>query len=102
MYRTSCMSFRSNQHHGPIYRLVATELGGERRFAAAVAKRLRSLGALTKGDRRAATAQDMSAFDVDTTYGRKYVGCMPGRGGLLFLEPTQTLYCMPLSRDCLF
>eukprot|EP00730_Choanoeca_flexa_P017237 TRINITY_DN8274_c0_g1_i1.p1 TRINITY_DN8274_c0_g1~~TRINITY_DN8274_c0_g1_i1.p1 ORF type:complete len:700 (+),score=137.74 TRINITY_DN8274_c0_g1_i1:3-2102(+) len=64
-------SHRSNQYHGPIYRLIATELGGERRFAAAVAKRLRSLGALTKGDRRAATAQDMSSFDIDTKYGRK-------------------------------
>lgn len=41
------------------------------RFAAAVAKRMASLGALTKGDRRAATGSDMSEFDIDSKFGRK-------------------------------
>ena len=61
---------RSNQLHGPEYILCMTACGGERRFASTVANRLRDLGALTKADRRAADAADLSAFDVDTKWGR--------------------------------
>ena len=56
---------------GPIYKLVSTNLGGERRFAAAVARRLQSLGALTRGDRRAASGIDLSESNFDSPLGRK-------------------------------
>lgn len=63
-------SHRSNQVHGPLYKLISTEIGGERRFAAAVAKRLYSLGALTRGDRRAASGQDLGQYNYDTKMGK--------------------------------
>ncbi len=56
---------------GPVYKLVATNLGGEKRFAAAVARRLQSLGALTRGDRRAASGIDLSESNFDSPLGRK-------------------------------
>ncbi|XP_057486374.1 protein FORGETTER 1-like isoform X3 [Actinidia eriantha] len=60
---------RSNQASAPEYRLIFTNLGGERRFASIVAKRLESLGALTQGDRRAGPS--LSAYNYDSTYGKK-------------------------------
>lgn len=88
---------RSGQLTAPIYKMVVTELGGERRFAAAVAKRMASLGALTKGDRRAATGSDLSEFDIDSRFGRRALkrlyDCMtaeppstPSRGSNVILD----------------
>ena len=44
---------------------------GEHRFTAAVARRLESLGALTKGDRHAASALDLKEFNLDNKYGAR-------------------------------
>src|SRR5262249_32072218 len=57
---------RSNQKYPPIYTLLCTELGGERRFSSTIARRLGSLGALTKGDRRSADAADLSQDNFET------------------------------------
>ncbi|MQL96809.1 hypothetical protein Taro_029494 [Colocasia esculenta] len=67
-------SHRSNQASAPEYRLIFTNLGGERRFASIVAKRLESLGALTQGDRRAGPS--LSAYNYDSNFGKKALTMM--------------------------
>ena len=62
-------SHRSNQSSAPVYRILTTDLGGEWRFASAIASRLLSMGAITQGDRRAAAgAADMKEFNLETRY----------------------------------
>jgi len=64
---------RSNQVSAPLFRVLVTDLGGERRFVAAVSRRMKQLGAITKGDRRAAlgdsNAGDLGRFDFFTKEG---------------------------------
>lgn len=67
---------RSNQVWPPEYIFLISELAGEQRFAATVAKRLESLGALTHGDRRAAETRDLSQFNIDNKYGQEALKCV--------------------------
>ena len=47
---------RTHQASAPLFRPVATDVKGERRFIATIARRLDSLGALTRGQRASQTA----------------------------------------------
>lgn len=64
-------SHRSSQVNAPLFKLVTSGIGGENRFVSAVASRLRSLGALTHGDRRASSAGiALDDFVFDSTHGK--------------------------------
>ena len=69
-------SHRSNASSSPSYELVVSDLAGETRFVSAVARRLESLGAITRGDRRAASALDLSQFNYEGKYGQKALKLM--------------------------
>ncbi|MGC2742105.1 MAG: strawberry notch C-terminal domain-containing protein, partial [Candidatus Angelobacter sp.] len=67
---------RSDQAMPPEYVLLSTELGGEKRFSSTIARRLASLGALTKGDRGAADNADWARYNFETQEGRAALGLM--------------------------
>ena len=63
-------SNRCNQASPPIYSLVYTELGGEKRFSTSIARRLANTGALNKGDRRANQIGGLEKFNLESKEGR--------------------------------
>ncbi len=75
---------RTGQVAPPVYLLVFTELGGEKRFSATIARRLGNMGALTKGDRRAEKAGNLDKYNLESREGRSALnvvltGIMRGR-----------------------
>jgi hypothetical protein len=63
---------RTNQAHPPEYVLLVSDLGGEKRFISTIARRLGSLGALTKGQKNATTGQDlMEKVNFETAQGEQ-------------------------------
>src|SRR5262249_56273115 len=67
---------RSDQAVPPEYVLLSTELGGEKRFSSTIARRLGSLGALTKGDRGAADSGDLAKYNFETEEGRSALAAL--------------------------
>jgi hypothetical protein len=67
---------RSDQAEPPEYVLLSTELAGEKRFSSTIARRLGSLGALTKGDRGAADNADWARYNFETQEGRAALGLL--------------------------
>ncbi len=61
---------RCNQASPPIYILIYTELGGEKRFSTSIARRLANTGALNKGDRRANQIGGLERFNLESKEGR--------------------------------
>ncbi|HMM79242.1 MAG TPA: strawberry notch family protein [Pyrinomonadaceae bacterium] len=61
---------RTGQMSPPVYLLVFTELGGEKRFSATIARRLGNMGALTKGDRKAEKAGNLDKYNLESKEGR--------------------------------
>lgn len=94
---------RTGQVAPPVYLLVFTELGGEKRFSATIARRLGNMGALTKGDRRAEKAGNLDKYNLESREGRSALnvvltGIMRGREIAGLDDPRQALRDMGLVK----
>eukprot|EP00931_Biecheleriopsis_adriatica_P069790 TRINITY_DN435_c0_g2_i1.p1 TRINITY_DN435_c0_g2~~TRINITY_DN435_c0_g2_i1.p1 ORF type:complete len:2117 (-),score=606.84 TRINITY_DN435_c0_g2_i1:43-6393(-) len=81
---------RANQLVPPKFLVLTTPLGGEVRFTSAIARRMKLLGAVTKGDRMTSMGgvadRHMTEFDVNNAYGQRAIAtfytdtCKPESG----------------------
>ena len=95
---------RTGQVAPPVYLLVFTELGGEKRFSATIARRLGNMGALTKGDRRAEKAGNLDKYNLESKEGRSALnivltGIMRGKEIEGLDDPKQALKDMGLVKN---
>ncbi len=60
---------RTNQRHAPLFRVMTTDVLGEKRFISSICKRVNQLGALTRGQREAA---GQSIFDDESNLESRY------------------------------
>ena len=62
---------RTNQKQPPLFRLVTTDVKGEKRFVSTIARRLDTLGAITKGQRQTGGQGIFSSSDnLESIYAR--------------------------------
>src|SRR5258706_3630785 len=104
-------SHRSDQKVPPIYVLVSTDVGGEKRYWSTIAGRLASLGALTKGQRDATGGGDLAKYNFETPEGEAalnslYDAMEMGKHGRYGVKPIegledgqQTIKDMGLAKD---
>ncbi|MGH9947051.1 MAG: strawberry notch family protein [Pyrinomonadaceae bacterium] len=95
---------RTGQVAPPVYLLVFTELGGEKRFSATIARRLGNMGALTKGDRKAEKAGNLDKYNLESKEGRSALNViltsiMRGREIEGMEDPKQALKDMGLVKN---
>lgn len=95
---------RTGQVFPPVYLLVFTELGGEKRFSATIARRLGNMGALTKGDRKAEKAGNLDKYNLESKEGRSALnvvltGIMRGTEVAGLDDPKQALRDMGLVKS---
>ncbi|MBQ3591762.1 MAG: strawberry notch C-terminal domain-containing protein, partial [Clostridia bacterium] len=92
---------RSNQANTPTYKLVSTDVAGQKRFVTSVARRLEQLGALTKGQRQTGSgifdASDNMESDLSREALRDFYKKL-GAGQLEGIDPVKTLKGMGLYR----
>lgn len=62
---------RTNQKHTPHYFTLVSDMSGEKRFLATIAKRMGSLGALTRGSAEATGGADMSNVNYESAQGQQ-------------------------------
>lgn len=81
---------RSNQVSAPVYKLITTDIEGQRRFVTSIARRLDQLGALTKGQRQTGSGifgekdnleSPLSRDALRIFYKRLGTGAVPGVDG---------------------
>jgi hypothetical protein len=97
-------SHRSDQASPPTYVLVSTDVGGEKRFSSTIARRLASLGALTKGSRDATGGGSLASYNFETTEGgvaltRLYTDMLRKRGVPGVEDPLQALKDMGIWKE---
>lgn len=61
---------RSNEASAPIYKLVTTDIKGQKRFTSTIARRLDQLGALTKGQRDTGSGMFGASDNLETDLAR--------------------------------
>ena len=67
--QTMGRAHRSDQAQTPVFVLVSTDIGGEKRFSSTIARRLASLGALTRGQRDASGGGELAKYNFETVEG---------------------------------
>lgn len=68
---------RTNQANAPHYKLVTTNLPGQKRFITSIARRIEQLGSLTRGNRAAAANAMFNASDnLETSWAKEAVNAI--------------------------